>query len=534
MSGSAAAHYPVVIVGSGPAGLILGNWLGTLGIRTLIIEKNEATVHEPRAVSIDDESLRTMQAIGMIGPVRAQIVDGYGSHYYTASGNCFTRVEPTGEPYGYPRRNAFRQPPLERTLQEGLTRFAHVETRYRCRLVDFTQDESGVTLQVESEAGPSVLRCDYLVGCDGAWSRVREKLGIVLEGTTFSERWLIIDVEKNPNPVKHTKVFCDPQRPCITLPGPDDTRRWEFKLFPYEKDEDFLRPEMVRALVDTHDGDPGCEVVRAVVYRFHARVARRWHEGRAFLAGDAAHLTPPFAGQGMNSGVRDVHNLGWKLAAVLNGQAGPGLLETYGTERHDHVWDMIHLALRLGRVFAPRGRVDAVLQQNFFRLLRLVPGANQYISQMKFKPKPRFREGFLVPDGKDARETRVGRLINQPRVWLADGTEALLDDVLGNRFVLLACTRDPAAAFARLTQPLWERLGAARVALLPEGVRAAAADGVTVVQERGAMLSAGGEAMLLLRPDHYVAAVIEDAESAAAQVAVLLDATWPVARRLAA
>jgi 3-(3-hydroxy-phenyl)propionate hydroxylase len=520
-------QFPVVIVGSGPAGLTLANWLGTLGVHALLIEKNAETVHEPRAISIDDESLRTMQAIGMIDAVRPQIVAGYGSHYYSATGACFTRVEPTGEPYGYPRRNAFRQPDLEHTLQQGLARFAHIETRYGCRLVDFSQDDAGVTLQVERDGAAEVLRCAYLVGCDGARSLVRDKLEVVLEGTTFDERWLIVDVNHNVNALKHTKVFCDPARPCITLPGPFDTRRWEFKLFPYEKDEDFLRPETVQELIMTHDAAPEAQLVRKVVYRFHARVAKRWSQGRVFMAGDAVHLTPPFAGQGMNSGVRDVHNLGWKLAAVLGNVAGPGLLASYGRERYGHVWDMIRLALRMGRVFAPRNWLDALLQQSFFRALRVIPGASDYISQMRYKPAPRFREGFLLPDGLSPRHTRVGRLIPQPRVRNADGSEIKLDEVLGNRFALLACAADPVAAFAQLAQPVWDRLAPARVALLPDGMAfPAPVPGVEVVREIGSALTAMAPPPLLLRPDHYVAAVLGDPAGDAARFAELLDATW--------
>ena len=530
-------HYPVLIVGGGPAGLILGNLLGTLGVPALLIEKNAATVHEPRAVSIDDESLRTMQAIGLVDQVRAQIVQGYGSHYYTPAGSCFTRVEPTGEPYGYPRRNAFRQPDLERTLKDGLTRFPQIELRYGCTLRSFTQAPDAVSLEIENLNGVEQLTCSYLVGCDGAWSTVREKLGFVLEGTTFDERWLIVDVRSNVNTIKHTKVFCDPARPCLTLPGPNDTRRWEFKLHPHEKDEDLLRADVVHQLIMTHDADPNAELVRKTVYRFHARVAKRWSDGRVFIAGDAAHLTPPFAGQGMNSGVRDVHNLSWKLAAVLRGIAGPKLLETYGQERYDHVWDMIRLALRMGRVFAPRNRLDAFVTQTFFRSLRLIPPLGDYVAQMKYKPKPRFRDGFLVPDGRSRRETLVGRLLPQPRVTQPDGRTALLDEAIGNRFALLVRTTDPHAAFAHLGQPIWDRLEAVRIAVLPEGAPVQAFDGLTVVVETGTGLAAALGSMVdsavLLRPDHYVASVfaLSDAAQGAARVAALLEGTWIAERR---
>ena len=525
-------HYPVVVIGSGPIGLTLVNLLGRQGVRSLIVERNATTVQEPRAVSIDDESLRTMQAAGVVEDVAKFIVPGYGSHYYSPSRVCFAKVEPTGRPYGYPRRNAFRQPILERQLKDALARFSHVDALYGWRLDRYGQTADRVTLDLIGPAGETrQATCDYLVGCDGAASRVREQQGIRLEGTTFDERWLIVDLENNENTTEHTEVFCDKRRPCITLPGPDRTRRFEFKLLPGETDEDLLDPAVIARLLRTHGADPAATIRRKVVYRFHARVAPRWSVGRVFFAGDAAHLTPPFAGQGMNSGIRDAHNLAWKLAAVLDGRIGPGLLDSYEQERRDHIWQMVHLALRMGRVMSPPSWLRGFLTQSGFLALNVWPPARDYVAQMRYKPPPRFNAGFLVPDGK-GRRTLVGRLLPQPAVRMADGRQVLLDEVLGNRFALLLRTARPAEDFARLRQPVWRALGAARVALLPIGTAAQAADGVEVATEMDGALGTAladypGHA-LLLRPDHYLAAAIplDDAEGTVRAVEALLAATW--------
>ncbi|WP_338664530.1 bifunctional 3-(3-hydroxy-phenyl)propionate/3-hydroxycinnamic acid hydroxylase [Pararoseomonas sp. SCSIO 73927] len=503
-------HYPVAVIGSGPTGLTLANLLGRFGVAVLLVERNAATVQEPRAVSIDDESLRTMQAAGVVAEVLRHVVTGYGSHYYTARRKVFARVEPTGRPYGYPRRNAFRQPVLEGQLRAALGRFPRVETLYGWRLLGYAQDEARATLELEGPGGTRrQVTCDYLVGCDGASSRVRELQGVALEGTTFDERWLILDLENNENTTKHTEVFCDRRRPCITLPGPDRTRRFEFKLMPGETDEAMLAPATVERLLRDHGADPRAALRRKVVYRFHARVAPRWAFGRVFLAGDAAHLTPPFAGQGMNSGIRDAHNLAWKLAAVLEGRLGPGLLDSYETERRDHIWGMVRLALSMGKVMAPRSWLHGALTQAGFRALGIWPPARDYVAQMRYKPPPRFHEGFLLPDGR-GRRSPVGRLLPQPLVALPDGREVLLDEVLGNRFVLLLRTADPAAEFARLDAPLWDALGAVRVAVLPAGGAMPDVAGVAVVRETDAALAFPRHqgCALLLRPDHYVAAVI--------------------------
>ena len=512
-------HYPVIIVGAGPTGLVLANLLGGEGIRTLLIERHPSTGREPRAVSLDDESLRTLQTLGLVTEVLKHVVPGYGSHYYSPGGRCFVKVEPTETPYGYPRRNAFRQPILERQLREGLERSSHIETRFGSTLETLTQDASGVVVGI---TGPEDLHtriaCEYLIGCDGASSTVRNLLGISLAGSTFDERWLIIDLENSENPSPHTKVFCDPQRPCISLPGPDRTHRFEFKLHPHERDEALLVPEVIQNLLHTHEADPNSTIVRKVVYRFHARLADHWSKGKVFLAGDAAHLSPPFAGQGMNSGIRDAHNLAWKLAWVLRGQVGPHILDTYERERREHTSAMIRLALQMGSVMAPRTFLSAWAVQNTFRVLGLFPAAQAYVSQMKYKPKPRFLTGFLVSFGWRSSQSIVGSLFPQPFIETREGEEVLLDDVLGKGFSLLALTARPDLAFASTTQPVWNQLGVRRVALLPLGTPWSDTSTIALVRERDHMLMAlrakYTDAVLLLRPDHYVAACIPIAEIA--------------------
>ena len=521
-------HYQIVIVGAGPTGLVLANLLGKAGVRVLLLERNPSTVQEPRAVSIDDESLRTLQAAGVVEAALNQVVPGYGSHYLGPDGRTFAIVEPNEAPYGYPRRNAFRQPVLEATLREALARFPNIDARFGWTFEAFDEEAAQVQVRAVDGGGQDhVFACDYLIGCDGASSPVRQQLGEALHGATFPERWLILDLTGHPNPNPHTTVYCDPKRPCITLPGPDDTRRFEFKLLAGERDEDLLDPGMIAALLRTHGADPAATLARKVVYHFHARVADRWASrgGRVLIAGDAAHLTPPFAGQGMNSGVRDAHNLAWKLAMVLDGRAGPGLLDTYQQERRPHVGKMIALALQMGRVMAPPSALYGAATRAFFGALRAFPPARDYVLQMRYKPAPRFTEGFLLP----SRDLLSGRLIPQPMVMAADGRRVLLDAVLGGGFTLVARTADPAAMFARTRQPAWSRLGVKRVALTPQQGDASTED-IAVAVELGAGLSKVLEAQtqfLLLRPDHYVAAVIPagEIEDYAGRVERLLDAT---------
>jgi len=528
-------HYPVVIVGGGPTGLTLANLLGVYGVTCLLLERNAATVSEPRAVSIDDESLRTMQMARVIDAVLSRIVTGYGSHYYSPRGRCFAKVEPTDRPYGYPRRNAFRQPVLEAQLREALALHPTVTAAFEHRLVRFTQDETAVTLTVaKPDGGEAVVRCDYLVAADGASSAVRHALDIAMGGSTFDERWLILDLENSPVASRHTKVFCDPARPCIALPGPEQTRRYEFMLHAHERDEDLLRPEVIQNLLATHEAAPQSRLIRAVVYAFHARLAEHWSRGRVLLAGDAAHLMPPFAGQGMNSGLRDATNLAWKLDCVLRGVLGPRLLDSYESERRIHAGAMIGLALNIGRVMAPRTALAGWLTRAAFRLLAIYPPAHDYIAQMKFKPPPRFDTGFLLDDPGGARHPMVGRLCPQPEVVGPDGSAVLLDTRLGDGLAALVLTGEPGAqvrsqVWPQVWPPVWDRLGVRRLRLLPPGAaEPSGPDDLRLAHPPTGFL-AEPEQIVLLRPDRYVAAVIPVGRLAeqSERLAALVAASFP-------
>src|SRR6202050_3952664 len=487
---SARTHWPIIIAGAGPTGLTLAGLLGRYGIDVLIIERNAQTVEEPRAVSIDDESLRTMQAVGVINELVPHIVLGYGSEYFSPGGRRFLKVKPTTLEYGFPRRNAFRQPVLERLLRENLGRYGNVTACFETELLEFSAEAD-------------------TVGFDGSRSFVRQRLGIEMHGSTFRERWLIVDVEQTTDPTHDTKVYCNPARPCLSLPGPNGTRRFELMLHDGEEDDAVLAPDHVNKLLRLYGSDEKAVLRRKVVYTFHARMADRWRAGRVFLAGDAAHLMPPFAGQGMNSGVRDAHNLAWKLAAVASGRLGDRLLDTYEIERRDHAAAMTQLAIRMGRGMMPRRRPAALAVQTFFRALALYPTARAYFAEMKYKPKPRFHRGFLLPQKSAPKDSLLGRLFPQALVMTGAGVK-LLDDVLGDGFALVAPPGISAGTLSHTPAGAETPLKLRAVAVLDkEDASAVAPPAVAARDYRGelARLLAGQPAGLyLLRPDRYVAA----------------------------
>ena len=507
-----AVDHDIIIVGAGPTGLTLANLLGLYGLDVLVLERSSSTVQEPRAVSIDDESLRTMQAIGLIEEVWKAIVPGYGSEYFSASGRRFLTVSPTETPYGYPRRNAFRQPVLEAQLRDHLSAFPSVKAVFGQTLKGVTQDERHVAITVEAAKGELGFTCKYLVGADGASSAVRRSIGLSLEGETFNERWLIVDLENSPTASRQTQVFCDARRPSIALPGPDGTRRFEFKLRDDETAESMLEDKVVADLIARKGAHPDSILRRKVVYNFHSRVADHWSKGRVFLAGDACHLTPPFAGQGMNSGIRDAHNLAWKLAAVCLERLGPRLLDSYEAERRPHVSQMIDLAMQVGRIMGPSSPASARLVQTAFHVLSLWPWARDYFGQMRYKPKAYFRAGFLAPATSKISKRTVGRLIPQPRLRTAANAEAALDDLLGSGFALVALTNAPGLLSRATSAAVYQRLGVARFAVCDDPAAAHdACSNVTVLADPSEALRtfAGGasEIAFLVRPDRYVMGV---------------------------
>lgn len=504
---SLASHYPVVVVGAGPTGLILAHLLARQNIATLVIDRAEATVAEARAVTIDDESLRTLQAAGVLDRVLPDMVQGYGVHYYSWRQKRFARIEPKSLEYGYPKRNAFRQQLLVKCLAELLPPPAVL--RFQHELRSFTQSKRGVRLTLETPDGPRVVDTDWLVGCDGGRSTVREQLGITLEGSSYAERWLIADLIGRTSTFRHTRTYCDPVRPAIRLPGPQSTVRYEFMLRPGETAESVLDEAQVRRWIGAREpSDAHITLLRKVVYTFHARVATRWREGRVLLAGDAAHLTPPFAGQGMNSGVRDAANLAWKLAEIVHGRARPSLIDTYEDERKPHAWALINMALRIGAFMQPKSTVGAAFAQGLLRLVCLLPPARDYVLHLKFKPKPRFERGLLVRWQQGRPLVPPGQLMVQPVMQMPDGPMRLLDDLLGRGFALIGWGGTLPAV-----PPEWPASSLALVEclrvdedFLAQGPGCATARDAS--GELARVLDSAGATAVLLRPDRHVLAYL--------------------------
>jgi 3-(3-hydroxy-phenyl)propionate hydroxylase len=523
MSAPAAPHVPVAIVGGGPNGIALANLLGAYGVQVVVIEREREILEYPRAVGMDDEALRLFQTVSLAEPLLADMIPNVPLRMFRADGRCFADIRASTREFGWWRRNIFMQQIAEKTLRRGLERYPGVELRLGEEVTGLAQDEGGVTLQVRDAAGQTYsLRCGYCVAADGGRSPMREMLGVKLLGKTHSIKWLVVDVRNAPLDAPYTALNCDPRRPNVCIYLPYGYRRWEFMVFPDEDEQAVAAPESVRQLLAPYVKDPhAVEIVRARTYTHHSRVADRFVVGRVALIGDAAHLSPPWIGQGLNAGLRDVGNLAWKLAGIVCGQLQPSVLASYHHERHRHAKAMIDLADVFGAMLMPTSRVKAWLRDRFFTAVRLLPGVKNYVLQMRFKPMPKYEEGIVV---RTPGTPMVGRMLIQPDVEDAAGARCKLDDVLGPWFAVIGWQIDPQDGLGDADRAFWHALGArfvridrARGGSAP-GVRVTSAHGTTCVEDVDNQFSDWMQAhpghVIVLRPDRYIAAQCSAADLA--------------------
>ncbi len=499
----------VIILGCGPVGAVAANFLGMHGLRCIVLER-EATAHgQPRAFSCDDEALRIYQQIGLVEALRAEMVACDRVEYTGVGGRKFAQID-VGElefGAGYSPLHFFCQPALERTLREGLERFPGVSLRLSHEVTALRQDPTGVEVEAVDRTihAPLRLRARYLLGCDGAHSAARRMLGVPLVGDRYDEQWLAVSglASEEAIRVAHTRFVCDPRRPAFVGKGPAGDFRMEFMLLPGETSEVMERPETIARLVAPFVDPTRLQIRRAVVYRFGDAVAARWQVGRVLLLGDAAHQMPPFMGQGLVSGLRDVANLCWKLALVVNsgGAVDAGLLASYEVERRPHVRAMADISVRMGHVFLARSPALALARDWLFRLLDRVPRTRRFLRGFEFKPAPCVERGLILGGARSSSGASEGSYFPQPRVLTAAGFRVRLDELLGPGFAVVGLDCDPRAAVGEAAP--WSALGARFVRILSQGT-GEGADGVDETGRLAAWFRGRGAAVAIVRPDRVV------------------------------
>lgn len=456
--------HDVAVVGFGPVGATLAHLLVRQGLSVLVLEREAGIYPLPRAVHIDAEAMRVFQGIGLAEAILPHTHVSPGMRFVDAEGRLlldWPRPQERG-PLGWHASYRFHQPSLEAVLREGL---AGADVELGHAVEGFAEDAGGVALRT-ARGG---RRARFVVGCDGANSPVRAAIGGGMEDLGFAERWLVVDLllrRPCPHLGAHSVQFCDPRRPATYVRGVGERRRFEIRLEEGEAPDEAAAWALLARWVTPEDA----VLERRAIYTFRSTVARRWRAGRMMIAGDAAHLTPPFMGQGLCAGIRDAANLAWRLGRVLRGQAEEALLDAYGRERAPHVREFIETAVRLGGLINTRAMADALL------------GAPEDGPALMRTPQPRLG-GFAAPLGVPA-----------PQPVLAGG--ARHDDVVGPRFAL------------------WLRPG---LEPAPALLDALAARGCVLVQDAALepFLDAHGAVAALVRPDRVLCALSGDAAGVA-------------------
>jgi 3-(3-hydroxy-phenyl)propionate hydroxylase len=505
---------------------MIAKLLGLYGFTVQVVEAGDELIDFPRGVGMDDETMRTFQAVGLVENVLPHTVPHQRLVFVDRKRRTLAEIAPPADEFGWPRRNGFVQPLADRVLLEGLDRFPGVDVAWSSRVVSFSQDDQGVQLQVEAPTGARTVRARYLVGADGGRSDVRKGLGFAFTGSTARREWLVIDLRDDPMGRPGAFVGADPRRPYACISIPHGIRRFEFMLHRGEGEKQANDDAFVARLLKPFVPNPqDVHIIRRRVYAHHSRIAERFRRGRVFLAGDAAHVMPVWQGQGYNSAIRDAFNLSWKLAARLRGLGGDRLLDSYELERRDHVAAMVNLSTLVGRVISVRNPLTAAVRDTFFRAVSRFPSAKNYIVQMRFKPMPTMEAGALTPVGSTSAPTPVGRILIQPRVATRAQAGIRLDDAIGPWFALIAWNNNPRAildqdALDRLAV-LGARLISARPLVQLPWDGAGEADDVLVVGDADGRLKQWfeqrEESVLLVRPDRIVGGA-SGAQAASAMV----------------
>ena len=411
--------FDVAVVGLGPTGATCAALLGAAGAKTLAIERSPAVYDKPRAFALDHEVMRVFEDLGIAEAVEPHTAPFTVSEYYGADGRLIKRLGalPPPWPLGRPPSMVFQQPAVEKLLRKRTGEVAEVVFS---ELQNLEQGKDQVQLRL---ADGRTVFARYVVGCDGATSAVRRLLGIEYEDLDFDQSWLVVDLlvkEYGLNRLPKVSIqYCEPSRPCTYLIGVASHRRWELMLDPGEE------PDVWKLLARWITPDDAF-LWRAAAYRFHALVARDWRRGRVFLAGDAAHQQPPFTGQGMCQGIRDAANLSWKLQYVLNGKAGDALLDTYQTERSQHVRRLTTIVKEIGRIIGERDPAAARARDE--RLLEQAGGEVVTVPRQDLIPsleagflseRPHSANGTLFPKDGGAGMRIVHKISAQPvvRAW---------------------------------------------------------------------------------------------------------------------
>jgi 3-(3-hydroxy-phenyl)propionate hydroxylase len=510
---ASAVHYDadVAIVGGGPVGTLLAILLGKTGKKVTLIERWKESYGRPRAVTYDHEIARILAILG-IDSENDSAINYHDELYYwkNVDGETIQIVDwQSTSASGWRVRYWFNQPDLENRLLNIAREIPSITHLRGWDASELDEDGEGVKLGLRETpelAGPNgarqSLRAKYVVGADGANSFVRTALGIENVDKGYFFDWLILDLIPNEEYTAKPSQWqlCDPKRPTTIVPGGPGRRRWEFMVLPGEDPKELTKPENAWKLMEPWGMTPeNATLERDAVYRFQARWAKEWRKGRCMIAGDAAHLMPPFAGEGMCAGLRDAFALGWRLNAILEGKLSDDVLDSYTTERREHAKHYIDFSQELGKIICITDPEEAAERDR--RMKADLAARNN-------KPVPtdvcHLGPGVWCDDTAHAGELSVQGVIE------VNGKRDRFDQVIGRGWIVIGLDSDPTEVLSEGQLEKLSFLGGMTVKIGTPGTDCDAQD---VEGTYAKWLNEINARYVVLRPDFYVAATANSPEN---------------------
>lgn len=496
--------FDAIVIGYGPVGALGAGLLARRGWRVAVVDRLDDVYPLPRAVRFDGEVMRMFQELGLADTFQGQTASMQGAEFLDAKGERLHGIEFPDEftdASGWRISSMFHQPLLERTLRQAVEAYDGVTVFKPYEAHVPTQDETAVGVQISPVMGGEdvTLEADYLIAADGAASPIRKALGFKFLSLGYDCDWVVVDVllkQPLPHLGRYTQQICDPDRIVTCVPGVGNRRRWEFRLNAGEKKEEMVDEATIWRLLAPWVTPETAEIERAAGYQFHAAIADHWRDRRIFLAGDAAHQTPPFLGEGMCAGMRDVANLAWKLDMVRRGLADDASLDTYQMERGPHALDLVDHAVSTGKLMD--ALTDAHVTGDWPTSYDAAYGGE--------RGYPHLHGGVLALQEEDAPDGVTGFMAPQPRVDIDGSGPVRLDDLADGAFCIVSA-KDLSGEVNDAHRTFLTRIGA-KMFVLDEASR--------LSPELDLHLALHDA--LIVRPDRYIFGVVNAANPLSVQL----------------
>lgn len=496
-------QFDVGIIGLGPVGAIAALALARQRLRVVVIEKEAQVYPLPRAIAVDNEILRLFSLLDIQTNGEGEFTPSYTYQFCDEKSELLFGINrsPRDEIDYWSQTALFRQPEFEQKVRDLIENEPLITVYLQEELQHFTQNEQAVQFSTTTKQ----LQATYLLGCDGARSQLRKLAEIeLIELMNYSEPWLIVDTlildtAKTPEVMQQ---ICNPNRAISYIPrSGTNNRRWEIQIKENDDHNMIQSDEFIQSILEPWVKPHEFKIERTAIYTFRALEAKKWRDNRIFLLGDAAHMMPPFLGQGLSSGVRDAVNLSWKLAGVIHHQLHPSILKTYELERKEHVRMITFVAILLGKILMMNEKSTVFLRNAVMKLLHLLPGTKEKVDHLYFDI-PKMHD--FIRSANNGNPSKVGRFKNTE---IQDGAQiVLLDSLIKLQFGIITFGK----AIPKINHK-WFILGAKHIHIVPKKHRKiihASQSHITIVEDFSGIyadyfkqLNTNG---MIIRPDKYI------------------------------